>query len=76
MGSLGQIAGRPKTVLSQPDRGQNDRKYGYPDHARAVAVVRIGQRAAHEGIAQERERDGGGEFAERGGNRRCARRAT
>jgi hypothetical protein len=37
-----------------------------PDHARAVAIVWIGERAADEGVGEQSERDDGGQFADVG----------
>ena len=45
-------------------RRQNDNQGGEPDHAGAIAVVRVGQRAARKGIAQNHDNDKGGEFAD------------
>ena len=54
--SLGDLAPPPKPVLCQAGRGHHDRQGRQPDHPRAVAVVRVGQHAADEALAEQRKR--------------------
>ena len=49
-------------TLIGAQRGKRDSKGREPDHAGAIAVVRVGQRTADEGVGEQRDADPGGEF--------------